>query len=216
MDADRGQLIKNLLTEINRGGVRDRDVLMAIATVPRDAFVRTEAQHQAWENRALPIDDGQTISQPLIVGLMTQALNLTGNERILEIGTGSGYQAAVLAELAREVVSIERYSSLAETARKRLADLGVSTVRVVIGDGTKGWPEGAPYDGIIVTAAAPHLPQALEQQLSRKPGARIVIPIGSPDDQELMVYERTDSNLREYTLGPVRFVPLIGEQGWQE
>jgi protein-L-isoaspartate(D-aspartate) O-methyltransferase len=216
MDIDRDSLIKNLLTEINRGGVRNRDVLMAIATVPRDAFTRPEAIHQAWENRALPIDDGQTISQPLIVGLMTQALNLTGTEHILEIGTGSGYQAAVLAELCNDVVSIERFSDLAESARQRLASLGYTNVEIVIGDGTLGFPDHAPYDGIIVTAAAPHLPQALEQQLSSKPGSRIVIPIGSVDDQELMIYERSTSGLREYSLGAVRFVPLIGEQGWQE
>lgn len=216
MTLDRDQKIKNLLTEINRGGVRDRDVLMAIAAVPRDSFVRPQAIDRAWENRALPIDDGQTISQPLIVGLMTQALNLSGNERILEIGTGSGYQAAILSELAREVISIERFPNLAESAQARLIALGYKTVRVVVGDGTLGWPEHAPYDGIIVTAAAPHLPNALEQQLSQRMGARVVIPIGSPDDQELMVYERTRTGLREYSLGPVRFVPLIGQQGWQE
>jgi protein-L-isoaspartate(D-aspartate) O-methyltransferase len=216
MTRDRDQKIMDLLTEINRGGVRSRDVLMAIAAVPRDSFVRPEAIDRAWENRALPIDDGQTISQPLIVGLMTQALNLTGDERILEIGTGSGYQAAVLTELAREVISVERFPELADSARKRLGEMGYRSIQVVVGDGTLGWPELAPYDGIIVTAAAPHLPNALEQQLSQRAGARIVIPIGSPNDQELMVYERTRTGLREYSLGPVRFVPLIGKEGWQE
>lgn len=216
MTIDRDQKIRNLLTEINQGGVRSRDVLMAIAAVPRDSFVRPEAIDQAWENRALPIDDGQTISQPLIVGLMTQALNLSGSERILEIGTGSGYQAAVLTELAHEVISVERYPDLANSAQARLTSLGYQAVRVVVGDGTLGWPEFAPYDGIIVTAAAPHLPNPLEQQLSQRMGARIVIPIGSPDDQELMIYERTRTGLREYSLGPVRFVPLIGQEGWHE
>ncbi len=216
MPLSRTQQIKQLLSEINRHGVRNRRVLSAIATVPRDEFVRETSLHQAWENRALPIDEGQTISQPLIVGLMSQALELSGDERVLEIGTGSGYQAAILAELAAEVVTIERYPQLADSARQRLSRLGYDNVRVVVGDGTLGWPDDAPYDGILVTAAAPHLPRPLEEQLSSKPGSRVVIPIGRTDDQDLIVYERTESGLHEINLGPVRFVPLIGKEGWQE
>jgi protein-L-isoaspartate(D-aspartate) O-methyltransferase len=216
MARSRTDQIKALLAEINRAGVRNRRVLSAIAAVPREEFVRESSIHHAWENRALPIEEGQSISQPLIVGLMSQALELIGDERVLEIGTGSGYQAAILAELAREVVSIERFPDLADIARQRLERLGYQQVQVVVGDGTLGWPEGAPYDGIIVTAAAPHLPRPLEEQLSQKPGSRIVIPIGRADEQQLIVYERTVDGLREIDLGPVRFVPLIGKEGWQE
>jgi protein-L-isoaspartate(D-aspartate) O-methyltransferase len=216
MPRPRTAQIKHLLKEINESGVRSRRVLAAIATVPRDAYVPDAAIEQAWENRALPIDEGQTISQPLIVGLMSQALDLQGDERVLEIGTGSGYQAAILAELASEVVTVERYPTLAERARDRLARLGYTNVKVVVGDGTLGWPEDAPYDGIIVTAAAPHLPRPLEEQLSQKSGSRIVIPIGDAQDQDLIAYERWENGLREINLGGVRFVPLIGAEGWQE
>jgi protein-L-isoaspartate(D-aspartate) O-methyltransferase len=216
MPRSRTDQIKDLLQEINRSGVRNRRVLSAIAAVPREEFVRESSIHQAWENRALPIDEGQTISQPLIVGLMSQALELTGNERVLEIGTGSGYQAAILAELTNEVVSVERYPELAECARTRLARLGYTNIEIVVGDGTLGCHEKAPYDGIIVTAAAPHLPRPLEEQLSQDPGSRIIIPIGRADEQDLIAYERTRSGFREINLGPVRFVPLIGKEGWQE
>jgi protein-L-isoaspartate(D-aspartate) O-methyltransferase len=216
MPSSRTDQIKRLLAEINRSGVRSRRVLSAIAAVPREEFVRESSLHLAWENRALPIAEGQTISQPLIVGLMSQALELSGGERVLEIGTGSGYQAAILAELSGELVTVERFSDLAQTARERLAHLGYQNVEVVVGDGTLGWPARAPYDGIIVTAAAPHLPRPLEEQLSQRPGSRIVIPIGRADEQQLVVYERTRDGFRELDLGPVRFVPLIGQEGWQE
>lgn len=216
MTLSRTDQIKQLLDEINRSGVRNRRVLEAIAAVPREEFVSPNLVHQAWENRALSIESGQTISQPLIVGLMTQALDLTGNERILEIGTGSGYQAAILSELGSEVITVERFPNLAESARQRLDRLGYQNIQVVVGDGTLGWPDEAPYDGIIVTAAAPHLPRPLEEQLSQKPGSRIVIPIGRADEQDLIVYERKETGFREMNLGPVRFVPLIGDEGWQE
>jgi protein-L-isoaspartate(D-aspartate) O-methyltransferase len=216
MAQSRTDQIKRLLAELNQSGIRNRRVLSAIARVPREEFVSERVLHQAWENRALPIDEGQTISQPLIVGLMTQALELTGTERVLEIGTGSGYQAAVLAELAAEVITVERFSTLADRAREQLARLGYTNVEVVVGDGTLGWPERAPYDRIIVTAAAPHLPRPLEEQLSHVTGSRVVIPIGSADDQDLIIYERRDNRLYETNLGGVRFVPLIGAEGWQE
>jgi protein-L-isoaspartate(D-aspartate) O-methyltransferase len=214
-DSDRTQRIKALLKEINAGGVRNERVLMAIAAINREQFVPDRMIHHAWENRALPIDEGQTISQPLIVGLMTQALRLTGDEHILEVGTGSGYQAAILARLARSVVSIERFPKLADQARERLRRLGIDNVEIVVGDGTAGWPDRAPYDGIIVTAAAPHLPGPLLEQLRQIDGARIVIPIGSAEDQSLIAYERTGDRLKERSLGPVRFVPLVGKYGWQ-
>jgi protein-L-isoaspartate(D-aspartate) O-methyltransferase len=216
MSLSRNDQIKQLLRDLNRSGIRDRRVLTAISAVPREAFVSPQSVHHAWENRALPIEEGQTISQPLIVALMSQALNLSGDERVLEIGTGSGYQAAILAELAHEVISIERFERLAEQARERLSQLGYSNVTVVVGDGTLGWPEGAPFDRIIVTAAAPHLPRPLEEQLSGADGSRIVIPIGDAQDQDLVIYERYGAQLREINLGAVRFVPLIGEEGWRE
>lgn len=216
MSDKRVEVIKQLLREINQAGVRDRRVLTAIATVPREQFVPERLQDQAWDNRALPIEEGQTISQPLIVGLMTQALKLSGDERVLEIGTGSGYQAAVLAELADSVVSVERYESLADRARERVESLGYDNIKIVVGDGTAGWQPDAPYDGIIVTAAAPHLPGPFKQQLSERDGSRIVVPIGTAVDQELVAYERSGDRLHEYNLGPVRFVPLIGAYAWQE
>jgi protein-L-isoaspartate(D-aspartate) O-methyltransferase len=216
MDPERTERIKRLLRELNESGIRDRDVLTAIAAVPREHFVPERLLPQAWENRALPIEERQTISQPLIVGLMTQALRLTGTDQVLEIGTGSGYQAAILSRLAKSVVSVERYPNLAEQARARLERLECDNVTVVVGDGTKGWPPGAPYDRIIVTAAAPHLPGPLLEQLVQKDGARIVIPIGSSEEQELIAYERVGDRLRDLRLGPVRFVLLIGAEGWQE
>lgn len=216
MAQNRTERIKHLLRELNEAGIRDRRVLTAIATVPRERFVPDELLNQAWDNRALPIGEDQTISQPLVVAMMTQALRLTGSERILEIGTGSGYQAAVLAELGDSVVSVERFESLAEKARATLATLGVDNVEIVVGDGTQGWAAGAPYDRIIVTAAAPHIPGSLVDQLAQVDGARIVIPIGTAREQDLFIFERAGSNLRDINLGPVRFVPLIGEEGWQE
>jgi protein-L-isoaspartate(D-aspartate) O-methyltransferase len=216
METERQRHVTNLLRELNQLGVRNRRVLTALATVPREAFVPEHLRGQAWENRALPIGEEQTISQPLIVALMTQALQLHGDEKVLEIGTGSGYQAAVLAELARSVVTVERYSVLAERARTVLSNLNYDNVKIVVGDGTLGWPADAPYDRIIVTAAAPHLPGPLHEQLSDSRDARIVIPIGTARDQDLIVFERDGDRLREINLGPVRFVPLIGEFGWQQ
>ncbi len=162
----------------------------------------------------LPIGAGQTISQPLIVGLMTQALALRGSERVLEIGTGSGYQAAVLSRLAAHVVSVERLAPLAERARRILARLGYHNVEVHVGNGSLGWPQGAPYDAIIVTAGAPHVPPALLGQLAD--GGRLVIPVGSRTMQDLLLVTRAGATTHTQNLGPVRFVPLIGEQGWPD
>jgi protein-L-isoaspartate(D-aspartate) O-methyltransferase len=211
----RVQRIKQLLWALNSDGVRDREVLFAIAKVPRERFVPPVMAACAWDNRPLPIGDDQTISQPLVVALMTQALRLNGTERVLEIGTGSGYQTAVLCELADRVVTLERLPRLAAAASKRLRGLGYQNAQVIVADGSRGWPPSAPYDRILATAAAPRIPDSLVQQLSPQEGARLVIPIGRDDDQELILIERRDGRLSRESLGPVRFVPLIGEEGWQ-
>jgi protein-L-isoaspartate(D-aspartate) O-methyltransferase len=167
----------------------------------------------AYEDRALPIDSGQTISQPYVVARMTELLQVEPGDRILEIGTGSGYQAAVLAELGGHVRTIERWPGLAEGARERLWRLGIRGVEVIVGDGSGGDPEGAPWDGIVVTAAAPAIPTPLREQLGI--GARLVIPVGPRNVQDLVVVERrTLTEWREWSDGPVVFVPLVGEGGW--
>jgi protein-L-isoaspartate(D-aspartate) O-methyltransferase len=210
---DRNNAISALLAELRRQGIRDERVLDAIGRVPRERFVPAASRDQAWANVALPIGAGQTISQPFIVALMSAALNLSGQERVLEVGTGSGYQAAILAELAAEVVTVERHPVLAATAETLLRELGYERIRVAVGDGTTGWPERAPYDRIIVTAGSPRVPLPLLAELSRE-GGRLVIPVGEADDQVLLVVERHGDRTTEQPLGPVRFVPLIGRAGW--
>ncbi len=197
-------------------GLTDERVLNALAVVPREAFVPEDLMPHAYEDRPLPIEASQTISQPYIVGLMTAALELQSDDRILEIGTGSGYAAAVLAEICAEVYTVERHRQLAESARERLAALGYDNVHVKQGDGTLGWPEHAPYDGIIVAAGAPKIPEPLTEQLAI--GGRLVIPVGPTlETQELLRVRRTGENSFEQDdLGAVRFVPLIGEAGWRE
>jgi protein-L-isoaspartate(D-aspartate) O-methyltransferase len=210
---NRTELIDALIAELQRQGIRDERVLSAIRRVPRERFVPDAPLEHAWANVALPIGANQTISQPYVVALMTTSLGLSGSERVLEIGTGSGYQAAVLAEVAAAVYSIERHEALANAARTLLADLGYRNVEVHVGDGSLGWPEEAPFDRIIVTAGAPKVPSPLLQQL-RPDGGRIVIPVGESDDQVLLMVERRADRFHEQPLGPVRFVPLIGDQGW--
>ncbi len=211
---ERGAQIAVLLAELQRQGIRDRRVLDALARVPRDRFVPEERQADAWANVALPIGAGQTISQPYVVALMTEALALQGPERVLEIGTGSGYQTAILAELASEVISIERHASLAEQAVATLTTLGYRNVSIHVGDGTAGWPPGAPYGRIIVTAAGPRVPLPLLRQLDPA-GGRLVIPVGEQEgEQRLIAVTREGEDVREQMLGPVRFVPLIGRAGW--
>jgi protein-L-isoaspartate(D-aspartate) O-methyltransferase len=208
--------------QIAARGVRDERVLTAFRRVPREAFVPAALRTHAYEDRPLPIGAGQTISQPFIVALMTEALRLPppaaggAPTRVLEIGTGSGYAAAVLAEVADEVVTIERHGDLAERARRVFAELGYVNVRVVEGDGTRGWPQGAPYHGIVVAAGGPGVPRSLREQLA--PGGRLVIPVGPADDvQKLVVIARlAGDRWSEEDLGEVRFVPLIGEEGWSE
>lgn len=198
-----------LLMELRADGITDPDVLGAIERVPRERFVPKQFQDRAYENTALPIGEGQTISQPYIVALMTQALELYPRARVLEIGTGCGYQAAVLSHLCRRVYTIERYRSLSRAAAKLLAELGYSNITTKVGDGSKGWPEQAPFDRIIATAAAEDdVPQELLDQLDE--GGILVAPIGaSPFDQWLWRYQKTGEQIEKVRLCAVRFVPLV-------
>jgi protein-L-isoaspartate(D-aspartate) O-methyltransferase len=211
----RGERISALIEELKRQGVGSIDVRRAIANVPRERFVSDELREEAWKNVALPIQAGQSISQPLIVALMTSALDLTPQDRVLEIGTGSGYQTAVLAELAARVFTVERFPELSSAAEAILRSLGYENVSYAVDDGSLGLPGEAPFDAIVVTAAAPSVPPALMTQLVPD-GGRMVIPIGSRDDQELIKIERRGDQMQRTSLGPVRFVPLIGEQGWRD
>ena len=201
--------------QLRARGIADERVLAAMQAVPRDAFVATYLRRSAYADDALPIEAGQTISQPYIVGRMTELLRVGPDDRVLDIGTGSGYQAAVLAALGCRVVSIERHASLAEAARDRLAQLGYGDrVEVRVGDGSVGDPDGAPWRGIIVAAAAPRVPDALRAQLDPD-GGRLVLPVGNRDRQELIVVTRTGDTWAERRDGPVVFVPLIGEEGFR-
>jgi len=194
-------------------GIRDQRVLEAMLRVPRELFVPPQVRAQAYEDRALPIEGGQTISQPYIVALMAEALALEPNERVLEVGTGSGYAAAVLSLLASEVYTIERHRELAESAERRLQELGYRNVHVFVGDGTDGLPAYAPYDGIVVPAAAPWVPRPLREQLAE--GGRLVIPVGGQSEQVLLRVTRRGHQTRSERLCEVRFVPLIGGHAWE-
>jgi protein-L-isoaspartate(D-aspartate) O-methyltransferase len=193
-------------------GTRDERVLAALGTVPRHLFVADEYRSSAYEDHPLPIGAGQTISQPYIVGFMLEALALDGSETVLEIGTGSGYLTALLAELARQVYSVERVEWLAGKAEALLQYLGYRNVGVNIGDGSRGLVEHAPFDAIVVSAAAPQIPQALLEQL--RDGGRMVVPVGPADAQELKLVRKLEGDAVVTGLGGCRFVPLIGEQGY--
>ncbi|MBN7771033.1 protein-L-isoaspartate(D-aspartate) O-methyltransferase [Marinobacter daepoensis] len=195
-------------------GIVDKRVLEAMARVPRELFVPEHLRAEAYEDHPLPIGHGQTISQPYIVALMAEMLCLTGRERVLDVGTGSGYAAAVLACIALEVYSIERIPDLAAQARENLDKTGYTQVHIRCGDGSLGWPEAAPFDGVSVAAGAPSVPSALIQELSV--GGRLVIPVGSEggDQQLLCVTRVSDSEFEQSGVGEVRFVPLLGEGGW--
>jgi protein-L-isoaspartate(D-aspartate) O-methyltransferase len=194
--------------QIQARGVKDAATLTAMRAVPRHLFVAPEKLGDAYEDHPLPIGHGQTISQPYIVGFMTEALGLKGGETVLEVGTGSGYQAAVLARIAAKVYSIEIVEPLAVEARERLRRLGYASVEVRAGDGYQGWPEAAPFDGIVVTAAAPQIPLPLKQQL--KEGGRLVIPVGD-EFQEIVIVTRRGNTFDERRVLPVRFVPMTGK-----
>jgi protein-L-isoaspartate(D-aspartate) O-methyltransferase len=189
-------------------GVTDERVLEAMSTIPREEFLSGRLRRYAYENRALAIDCGQTISQPLVVALMTQALRPQVGDIALEVGTGSGYQAAVLSRLCRKVVTLEREPALAEHASETLTRLGFDNVEVAVADGSQGWPASAPYDIILVACAAPDLPAALVEELA--PGGRLIIPLGRGEDdyQDLRIYQRHEGELSSRSLFPVRFVPL--------
>jgi protein-L-isoaspartate(D-aspartate) O-methyltransferase len=202
--AARQQMVEGQLRQRN---IRDERVLQAMATVPRHLFVPPKWRAQAYDDGPLPIGEEQTISQPYIVAVMTESLRLKGTETVLEIGTGSGYQAAVLSVLAKKVHSIEIIPELAETARKRLTALGYKNVEVIVGDGNLGWPQGSPYDAIIVTAAAPQIPPALIEQLAE--GGRMVLPVEVGEEQHLLRLQKAEGKIIREDLGPVRFVPLV-------
>lgn len=198
---------------LRRRDIHDARVLAAFTAVPRERFVPDALADRAYDDAPLPIGEGQTISQPYVVAMTAQALGLTGTERVLEIGAGSGYAAAILGMLAHEVVTIERIESLAQRAAETLSSLGIANVHVHHADGTLGWPAEAPYDAIAVAAGAPAPPPALLAQLAI--GGRLVIPTGAPDAQRLVrITRKTDIDYGEEDLGDVRFVPLLGEQGW--
>jgi len=194
--------------QIAARGVKDPLTLAAMRKVPRHLFVPEESRGQAYDDHPLPIGQGQTISQPYIVAFMTEALGLRGGETVLEVGTGSGYQAAVLSEIAARVYTIEIVEALAEESRRRLRALGYTNVEVRAGDGYLGWPEKAPFDAIVVTAAAPRVPETLKQQL--KEGGRLIVPVGD-ESQELVVVVRRGSRYEERRVLPVRFVPMTGK-----
>lgn len=197
--------------QIANRGISSPRVLEAFRSVPRHEFVPEHKREFAYSDGPLPIGKGQTISQPYIVAYMTEVLKLTPDDRVLEIGTGSGYQAAILGELAGEVYTIERHQSLAETAARRLERMGYDNIHVVQGDGTHGLPEHAPFDGVIVTAAAPEVPRPLLDQLAE--GGRLIMPVGSRGGQVLKLYEKEEGDIHIQTLSPVAFVPLVGDHG---
>ena len=203
---------RRLIETLQANGITDLAVLRAFDQVPRHAFVPSGVAHRAYEDSALPIGNGQTISQPSVHARSLQELRLTGRERVLEVGTGSGYQTALLAQLAEQVFSIERVPALLDRAREVLAQLDLRNVSLLLGDGTLGWRDYAPYDGIVVGAASPEVPLPYAEQLGE--GGRLVIPIGSREEQTLCVFTKRQGQLDRRDVGPVRFVPLLGAHGW--
>jgi protein-L-isoaspartate(D-aspartate) O-methyltransferase len=198
--------------QLHRRGIDDERVLAAMAEVPRERFVPEEIRSSAYNDSALPIGHEQTISQPWVVAAICQALQLRGGEKVLEIGTGSGYSAAVIAKLAGRVISIERVPELGETARRHLAEVTADNVEVIVGDGSRGYPDEAPYDAIAVHAATPEAPHSLLAELDTD--GRLVVPIATGSADLLVAFIREDGHLRQETIGPCRFVPLIGAEGF--
>ena len=203
---------RRLLETLRNAGITDLAVLRAFDQTPRHLFVPTGVRHRAYEDSALPIGNGQTISQPSVHARYLQELRLAGRERVLEIGTGSGYQTVLLAHLVEQVFSIERVPALLDRAREVIQRLGIRNVSLLMGDGTLGWRDYAPYDAILVSAAAPEVPAPLVQQLAE--GGRILIPLGARDEQILTVCTRRGTQLDRRDIAPVRFVPLLGTYGW--
>lgn len=201
-----------LVETLQQKGIRDLAVLRAIGTVPRHLFVPESVRHRAYEDVALPIGGGQTISQPWVQARYLELADLTGRERVLEVGAGSGYQTALLAQLADAVFAVERIPALAQSARAALEAAGIRNVTVLVGDGTLGWRPFAPYDAILVAAASPEIPAPLVEQLS--PGGRLVIPLGNRENQVLTVARRVGDQLQISTVADVRFVPLLGQFGF--
>lgn len=214
MDRYARERVNMVDRQIRARGITDQRVLEAMLAVPRHCFVPAPYRRAAYEDRPLPIGEGQTISQPYIVALMTSLIEPDQGDRVLEIGAGSGYQAAVLAGLAERVISVERIPSVASGARMNLERLGITNVEVVVSDGTEGWAAAAPYDGIIVTAACPAISQPLIEQLAE--GGRLVAPVGGRDVQDLIRVVKRGGKPEEESFGAVCFVPLIGRHGWQE
>jgi protein-L-isoaspartate(D-aspartate) O-methyltransferase len=207
----RANMVKNQLAA---RGIIDTRVLAAMGDLPRHLFVPLQEQNRAYEDSPLPIGRGQTISQPYIVAYMLQSLSLNGSEKVLEIGTGSGYQAALLGKLCKVVHTIERHASLVEEAKKALSDLGFKSVHIYQGDGTKGLNKQAPFDTIIVAAGAPVVPQPLLEQLAER--GRLIIPVGDAEGQRLQLWVRRNDSFHHEEMVPVAFVPLIGEHGWPD
>ena len=204
---------RRLVETLQTMGIRDLAVLRAVDLTPRHLFVPTGVRHRAYEDSALPIGNGQTISQPSVHARYLELLHLTGKERVLEVGTGTGYQTALLSNLAAQVFSIERVPALYEQAREILRQLDVRNVSMLLGDGTIGWREYAPYDAILVSAGAPTVPAPLLDQLAE--GGTLLIPLGGKDEQILVSFERHDGTITRRDIAPVRFVPLLGTHGWQ-
>jgi len=212
---DPAVLRKRMVTEqLIRRGISDKAVLDVFLKVERDRFIPEELKMNAYADYPVPIGEDQTISQPFIVALMTESLGLTGTERVLEIGSGSGYQTAVLAELAREVYSVERFDGLGERAKRLLDELGYKNIKIKIGDGTLGWPEEAPFDRIIITAASPQIPRPLSEQL--KEGGRLILPLGESFSQVLTLAQKVNGVLNSKGICGCVFVPLVGEHGWKK
>ena len=204
---------RHLVELLQEQGIRDLAVLHAIDEVPRHRFIPTGVRHRAYEDSPLPIGSGQTISQPMIHARYLELLHLSGKEKVLEIGTGSGYQTALLARMAAQVFSIERIAALLDRARDVLGEIGVRNVSFLLGDGTLGWRQYGPYDAILVSAAAPSVPPAYTEQLAE--GGRLLIPLGERDEQMLTVITRRGDALEQVEAGPVRFVPLLGKESWE-
>jgi protein-L-isoaspartate(D-aspartate) O-methyltransferase len=204
---------RRLVDTLRQKGIADLSVLRAVELTPRHAFVPTGVRHRAYEDAALPIGNGQTISQPSLHARYLELLRLTGRERVLEVGTGSGYQTVLLSHLVDQVFSVERIPALLQAAREVIQRLGVKNVSLLLGDGTMGWRDYGPYDAILVSAAGPDVPAPLLEQLAV--GGRLVVPVGRGDDQVLRMYRRTETGIESSEVGAVRFVPLVGKHGWQ-